>query len=71
MVLKNGGATTGQPQNSTYENNMSLGHEVMDKLGIIPLFEGSILASLSSTLLMLNCGKTHGVTNVFVNELLE
>jgi hypothetical protein len=68
--LQNGGATTRQPQNSTYKNSMPLGHEVMHKLGRIPLFEGSILTSLSSTLLILNCCKTHGVTNVFVNELL-
>lgn len=68
--LQNGGATPRQPHNSTYKNNMPLGHEVMDKLGRIPLFEGSTLISLSSTLLILNYYKTHGVTNAFVNELL-
>lgn len=67
---QNGGDTTRQPLNSNYENGMPPRHEVMDDLKRIPLFERSTLTSLSFTLLVMNCCKTHAVTNVFINELV-
>ena len=36
----------------------------------LPLYEGSTLSMLCATLLIVNCCKTHGVSNTFMNELL-
>ena len=36
----------------------------------LPLYEGSTLSMLCATLLLVNCCKTHGVSNSFMNELL-
>jgi hypothetical protein len=44
--------------------------KIMDELGRIPFYEGSTLSSSIMTLLIMNCCKTHGTTNAFVNELL-
>ena len=35
----------------------------------LPLYEGSTLSMLCATLLIMNCCKTHGVSNMFMNEL--
>ncbi len=50
--------------------NQTTSYEIMDELGKAPLYEGSTLSSLALTLLKMNCCKTHGTTNAFVNELL-
>jgi hypothetical protein len=50
--------------------NQTTSHEVMDELGRVPLYEDSTLSSLVATFLIMNCCKTHGTTNAFVNELL-
>jgi hypothetical protein len=42
----------------------------MDIAATLPLFEGSTLSMLCATLLIVNCCKTHGVSNAFLNELL-
>jgi hypothetical protein len=42
----------------------------MDIAATLPLYEGSTLSMLSATLLIVNFCKTHGVSNVFMNELL-
>ena len=42
----------------------------MDVAATLPLYEGSTLSMLCATLLIVNCCKTHGVSNMFVNELL-
>jgi hypothetical protein len=42
----------------------------MDELGKVPFYECLTLSNLVTTLLILNCCKTHGTTNAFVNELL-
>ena len=36
----------------------------------MPLYEGATLSMLCATLLIVNCCKTHGVSNTFLNELL-
>ena len=42
----------------------------MDIAATLPLYEGSGLSMLCATLLIVNCCKTHGVSNTFINELL-
>jgi hypothetical protein len=41
-----------------------------DIAATLPLYEGSSLSMLCATLLIVNCCKTHGVSNSFLNELL-
>ena len=41
-----------------------------DIAATLPLYEGSSLSMLCATLLIVNCCKTHGVSNTFMNELL-
>ena len=41
-----------------------------DIAATLPLYEGSTLSMLCATLLIVNCCKTHGVSNTFINELL-
>ena len=41
-----------------------------DVAATLPLYEGSALSMLCATLLIVNCCKTHGVSNMFINELL-
>ena len=56
-----------------------LGHIPHDRMGsnpeidmaaTLPLYEGSTLSMLCATLLIVNCCRTHGVSNMFINELL-
>ena len=42
----------------------------IDIAATLPLYEGSTLSMLCATLLIVNCCKTHGVSNMFMNELL-
>ena len=42
----------------------------IDIAATLPLYEGSTLSMLCATLLIVNCCKTHGVSNSFLNELL-
>ena len=42
----------------------------IDIAATLPLYEGSTLSMLCATLLVVNCCKTHGVSNSFLNELL-
>ena len=42
----------------------------IDIVATVPLYEGSTLSMLCATLLIVNCCKTHGVSNMFMNELL-
>ena len=42
----------------------------LDIAATLPLYEGSTLSMLCATLLIMNCCKTHGVSNTFMNELL-
>ena len=42
----------------------------IDIAATLPLYEGSTLSMLCATLLIVNCCKTHGVSNTFMNELL-
>jgi hypothetical protein len=42
----------------------------IDTAATLPLYEGSTVSMLCATLLILNCCKTHGVSNMFMNELL-
>ena len=42
----------------------------IDIAATLPLYEGSVLSMLCATLLIVNCCKTHGVSNTFINELL-
>ena len=41
-----------------------------DIAATLSLYEGSTLSMLCATLLIMNCCKTHGVSNTFMNELL-
>ena len=42
----------------------------IDIAATLPLYEGSTLSMLCATLLIVNCCKTHGASNTFLNELL-
>jgi hypothetical protein len=42
----------------------------IDIAATLPLYEGSALSMLCATLLLVNCCKTHGVSNTFISELL-
>ena len=42
----------------------------IDTAATMPLYEGSTVSMLCATLLIMNCCKTHGVSNMFMNELL-
>ena len=42
----------------------------IDTAATLPLYEGSTVSMLCATLLILNCCKTHGVSNMFIHELL-
>ena len=46
------------------------GNPGMDIAATLPLYEGSTLSMLCATLLIVNCCKTHSVSNMFMNELL-
>ena len=48
---------------------MGLNPEI-DLAATLPLYEGSSLSMLCVTLLIVNCCKTHGVSNMFMNEML-
>ena len=51
-------------------NNRVGSNPEMDIAATLPLFEGSTLSMLCATLLIVNCCKTHSVSNSFLNELL-
>jgi hypothetical protein len=51
------------------DNRMGSNPE-FDIAATLPLYEGSTLSMLCATLLIVNCCKTHGVSNTFMNELL-
>ena len=51
-------------------NNHMTGNPEIDIVATLPLYEGSTLSMLCATLLIVNCCKTHGVSNMFLNELL-
>lgn len=55
----------GQIPNGQIGNNPAI-----DIAATLPLFDGASLSMLSATLLILNCCRTHNVSNAFVNELL-
>ena len=46
------------------------GNPEIDIAATLPLYKGSKLSMLCATLLIVNCCKTHGVSNTFINELL-
>jgi len=50
--------------------NMNFWNERFEDVARVPLFEGSTLSSLSTTILILNCCQIHGVSNAFILELL-
>ena len=45
--------------------------ELLEESARTPLFAGAKLTQLSSTLLLLNCLRTHGASNALVNELFQ
>jgi hypothetical protein len=49
---------------------MNFGQQEFEKMARIPLYENSQTSSLCVTLLILNCCRTHGTSNVFIIELL-
>jgi hypothetical protein len=56
--------------NDGLDANMNFGHERFEDVAKVPLFEGSTLSSLFSTILILNCCQTQGVSNAFIAKLL-
>ncbi len=46
-------------------------HSMFDEASRVPLYEGTTLSRLVATLLILNCCRTHGTSNVFINEMLH
>jgi len=45
-------------------------HMAFEEASRVPLFEGSTLSILASTLLIMNCCHTHGTSNTFIFEML-
>jgi hypothetical protein len=45
-------------------------HMAFEEASRIPLFEGLTFSILASTLLIMNCCRTHGTSNTFIFELL-
>ncbi len=46
------------------------GHKAFEKAFDVPLYEGPALSSLCATLLILNCCRTHNMSNAFITKLL-
>jgi hypothetical protein len=49
----------------------SLSEEVLEEYARLRLFPGSQLSCLSTTLLLLNCCRTHGCSTTFIDELFK
>jgi hypothetical protein len=54
----------------SHEATMNFGQQEFEEMAKIPLHENSQTSSLCVTLLILNCCRTHGTSNVFITELL-
>ena len=46
-------------------------HQLLEESARTPLFAGSSVTQLGSTLLLLNCLRTHGASNMLVNEVFS
>jgi hypothetical protein len=46
-------------------------HSMFDEASRVPLYEGAALFGLAATLFILNCCRTHGTSNAFINEMLH
>ena len=53
------------------ENDQPTADELLEEGARTPLFAGSGLTQLGGTLLLLNCLRTHGASNLLVNEVFE
>ncbi len=63
-------AMTGMPDMGGGHEGWSQEHMAFEEASIVPLFEGSTLLSLSTTLLIMNCCCIHGTSITFIFELL-
>jgi len=50
-------------------NNVMGVNPIIDLAFTFPLYDGCVLSMLYATLLIMNCGRTHAVSNTFINEL--
>ncbi len=53
------------------EPPFELNHSMFDDESRVPLYEGVTLSSLTVVLFILNCCRTHGTSNAFINEMLH
>ena len=53
------------------EEALNIERETMEESARTPLYAGAKLTQLSCTLLLLNCLRTHGASNLLVNELFQ
>lgn len=53
------------------EADLNTERELLEESSRTPLYAGAKLTQLSSTLLLLNCLRTHGASNLLVNELFQ
>jgi hypothetical protein len=53
------------------EPQFGLGRSMFDEPSRVPLYEGVALFGLAATLFILNCCRTHGTSNAFINEMLH
>jgi hypothetical protein len=53
------------------EPQFGLDHYMFDEASRIPLYEGAALSGLATTLFILNCCRTQGTSNAFINEMLH
>jgi hypothetical protein len=59
------------PPTPAYENPDEANYMFLREEAMIPLFNRSCLSSLSATMLIMNCCRTHNVPSIFVSELLS
>ena len=50
---------------------MGVAPQILEDSATTPLYAGSRLSSLTATLLLLNCLRTHGASNVMINEIFQ
>ncbi len=53
------------------EPPFELDHSMFGEESRVPLYEGATLLGLTTALLILNCCRTHGTSNLFINEMLH
>jgi hypothetical protein len=63
-------AIAGMPELGDELEGWSQEHMAFEEASRVPLFEGSTLSILASTLFIMNCCHTHATSNTFIFEML-